>query len=1126
MNEQWEPEESRPNEIIDQILHLVAHDHFDWRQAFHAHSEGRDHEGTKRIIEYLEKNSDKRINLNELQDAREKHLRECQAALQRDVEETRKHIESAVALGLLGEIKRGGYTAELDGIIGNLPKTLRFYEKHAHLQKIRAELLARRKDEVESVRQRLKDIQLSPDQPIYNRICNALDKGDVLTANEYIDILRAGQTIPELADDRDPFRDFFPEKAREIDFFLEKEAPSPQAVIRRVQAREFIARIDLQRITGAQSDSAAEMLEAWYTAKKAKAIYDTSARQILTHLGFSVLRLNIDRSRPRVWIHVDAEPISDRDRCPVALYGSGAYGNYRVLCVWSRPSEEDLLNDVGDTSHGSPVLVFYFGRMSEKQRRDLARLCRERRRTFIVIDETLLLYLCGERGSRLPVLFKCALPFTFLEPYTTTASLVPSEMFYGRKRERDSIINPMGSCFIYGGRQLGKTALLRDVKRIFHQPHQGHLALCLDLKAEEIGYKRPTDAIWELLAKELKRLQVLSEKLPANTSVDKLLELLQTWLDENKQRRILLLLDEADKFLDSDGKEKFRWSARLKGLMDRTERRFKVVFAGLHNVQRTTKQSNHPLAHYGTPLCIGPLLENGEAREARALIEYPLASLGYRFESPDLAILILSQTNYYPSLIQLYCDQLLRHLSDPNVARFDPKNSPPFIITSKHVEEAYHSKELRDSIRQRFNLTLQLDQRYEVIAYFIASYCLLEDRKGMVEGFSWSWIRDQALTWWSEGFRDYASKDAIITLLDEMVGLGLLRMVSGERYTLRSTNLISLIGTDKEIEDELLMPREVPIVYEPATFRSAYRRTNKMDQTDHVDNSQRSPLTIQQETGLRDHAHGVSIICGCDAAGLNELSKFAISAFGEEFVTLLGGIPDKNSFASLLAELLGKRTSDGTNLLLVTPTCAWNEEWVEEAMQKTQKLISKTSFVRIVFMAHPQIVWQLISHLDTLAAKGIATISLKPWDDAALRQWLEDCGFLSDKKIRENITEVTGNWPILLQRFYQSSKSDPHRWEQDLQKLNDSLSDRKAAAEIEHRFGLDLPVPQKVLRDLVIVNDATTAEGLVGVMDHITLETVNQSLRWADLLNLVIPTGNGCWRVNPVVGRVLKAVGE
>jgi len=49
--------------------------------------------------------------------------------------------------------------------------------------------------------------------------------------------------------------------------------------------------------------------------------------------------------------------------------------------------------------------------------------------------------------------------------------------------------------------------------------------------------------------------------------------------------------------------------------MEKTNRRFKVVFAGLHNVQRATKEQNHPLAHFGEPICIGPLLNRGKERK-------------------------------------------------------------------------------------------------------------------------------------------------------------------------------------------------------------------------------------------------------------------------------------------------------------------------------------------------------------------------------------------------------------------------------------------------------------------------------------------------------------------------------
>jgi len=730
-----------------------------------------------------------------------------------------------------------------------------------------------------------------------------------------------------------------------------------------------------------------------------------------------------------------------------------------------------------------------------------------------------VLYLCGERGSRLPVLFECTLPFTFLEPYTTTAGLVPPEMFYGRMRERDSIVDPMGSCFIYGGRQLGKTALLRDVERTFHAPQEGRIARWLDLKVEGIGYDRPIEEIWHLLNKELKKAEVLPANLPDHTGVDRLLEHIQTWLGENEHSRILLLLDEADRFLESDGQEEFVRCARIKGLMDRTQRRFKVVFAGLHNVQRTAGQENHPLAHYGEPICIGPLLDHGEWREARALIERPCTSIGYRFASSDLVTRLLSQTNYYPNLIQLYCNHLLRHVNHPHQAVFDLKTSPPYVITSRHVEEAYHSQDLRKAIRDRFMWTLQLDQRYEVIAYSIAYGSILDRERGMVNGFPVSWIRAEAFTWWAEGFRSDTSEEYFRVLLDEMVGLGILRMVDGDRYALRSSNVISLMGTEEEIQAQLLSSREAPTEYEPATFRAAFGKANP----DAV--SRRSPLTALQESELRSRTrNGVSIIFGCSAAGLEELPDFLISTFGHEFFIHIDSAFDRVGFAKHLNDL-GEREKDGTTLMLISPTCPWSELWVDDALQKLRGLRSKTSFVHIAFVADPEAAWRSAGQHSPGGELSIQTISLKPWHDAALRQWLDDCGLPSDKSSRERITHITGNWPILLRRFYQRSNADPHRWKHYLEELDTTLHDPKVADELVRSLGLTVHEPRKVLRDLAALGEAS-AEDLAGVIEDVPGDIVQQSLRWADLLSLVIPAGHSSWRIDPWVGRLLEASRE
>ena len=731
LNEDWQPKNSNPNLLMKGILELINQNDFGWQQAFDARSNCRDHHATEKIIEYLHANSEDTIAILELDRLRDERIAECRDSLKRDLKETKNQIENAVALGILQEAERANYAAMIVEIETRAGISIQFYQEHEELESIKTAISQKKQDAIENVRQRLNSLLLAANNSNYVRIIELLEKGDVLTANEYIDMVERKDTIPETELEQNILGEFFPDKVLEIDKFMEEESRNPLIVIQKVEKRENFCGINLKRLSGSATDRAAEMLQAWFNTKRVEksrkpTISEKDAKTILTNLGFNPLQIVVSQSGGRTWINISTEEIKNKELCPVAAYGSAVHGQYRILCVWDRPTVEDILNAIGETSHGSPALVFFFGRLTEQRRRELAWICRERTRTFILIDDILMLYLCGAEEPRLPTLFKCALPFTILKPYAETAGLVPPEIFYGRKQERDSIIDPMGSCFIYGGRQLGKTALLRAVEREFHAPQEGRIGYWLDLKACGIGINRSIEDIWSLLADEFKVLEVLPRNISTNVGAETLLRHLQTWLEEDKSRRILLLLDEADKFLESDGTRsrqnnkvegEFIQTSRLKGLMDRTNRRFKVVFAGLHNVQRTTRLENHPLAHYGKPICIGPLLDNGEWREARNLVKRPLASIGYEL-SDDLVTRILSQTNYYPSLIQLYCKELLEDVNENHLIKFNLKNTPPYHITDRQVDEAYQSQDLRKAIRDRFMWTLQLDRA-------VRSHCLL-----------------------------------------------------------------------------------------------------------------------------------------------------------------------------------------------------------------------------------------------------------------------------------------------------------------------------------------------------------------------------------------------------------------
>ncbi|MBE9144084.1 sigma-70 family RNA polymerase sigma factor [Planktothrix mougeotii] len=1122
MDLEWKPEEGS-QDLVKQLLHLVNQNPCNWVQAFEARSHHKDHEATGRIIEYLRAYPEPSINIHELEQERNAQMKNCRVELERVVKETRKKLEGDLALGLVEEKDRLDYVAQIDTIENALEMTVHFSEQLEHLEAINNNFQKNRNRKIQEVREEILD-KIGLEHPAYTRISSVLDTGDILTANEYIDLVQRNQPIPEPEDHREShFIDFF-KKYTKIEDVLEpvdRNSNKRSDLILNISKGKNIGPILMQKVPGTQAKKASEMLDTWFAVKGRKqGVTEKDVRIILSNLGFNLAKIEIKNFVNNTKIDLRTEPIQDKNRCPVPTFGSQAHGHYRILCLWDRPNEEDLLNAVGDTSSSSPMIVFHFGRMSEKRRRDLARLCRERCRTFIVIDDTLMLYLCGERGARLPVLFDCSLPFTFLQPYTTTASQFIPEMFYGRERERQSIIDPMGSCLIYGGRQLGKTVLMRYVQQSFNNPNQERLAEFLDIK--EVGRTQPQDEIWSILISKLEEMKIIESKRRHLPDAKNLQQIIKSWLNVDGKRRILLLLDEADNFLESDGKEGFIRCDEFRKLMLETNRRFKVVFAGLHNVLRTTKQANHPLAHFGQPICIGPLLNNGEMREARSLVERPLGTIGYCFESPDLITRILSQTNYYPSLIQLYCEQLLKHITNPDAVNFDEKHSPPYVITSAQVDDAYNNQDLRKSIRERFMLTLQLDQRYEVIAYSIA-YETLENKIGMVEGFSVSWIRTEVLSWWSEGFRNLSS-DEIQVLLEEMVGLGVLRETRRGYFTLRSPNVSLLMGTPEEIEVALLKHRELPLLYEPATFRS---RLNK-------DDSRRSPLTAQQQSQLQSCKNGVSILFGCPAAGLNDLKVFLELMFSEnkEFFQYFDDILSQVDFTQRLQTTIRNRKKEGTTVVFMPYSCPWDQHWIEQAISQVGKLRSKNSFVQVVFIADPQKAWQLIAkkNLNFGEMEGLSILSLKPWHDVALRQWLEDYNFPSEQQAREKVTEVTGNWSMLLQRFYENSKSDIHRWESHLQMLKHSVNSSKEAHHLIVEFGITRSEQRKVLRGLAEwcqpPDNGVSIKDLVDYLEDISEEMVKKVLNWGDQLCLVNQKENDFWQINPVIGFALQSIGD
>jgi hypothetical protein len=305
-------------------------------------------------------------------------------------------------------------------------------------------------------------------------------------------------------------------------------------------------------------------------------------------------------------------------------------------------------------------------------------------------------------------------------------------MFFGREDKIRELEDPYGPSIVYGGRQLGKSALLRQVQRKFHNPERGQFAIYEDIHliGDPMSEKDYRTEIAERLVNALRNGGVI-EQSKQTIDIVKLSDLLIHQI-KSKGWRVILLIDESDMFLEADASRRFSVVTTLKRVMDQTDRMFKVVFAGLHHVQQFTKTSNQPLAHLGDAgaIMIGPL----EPIPAIELIEKPLHSLGYVFGKPgkeDTSLIahILSYTNYHPGLLQLFGQSLADHLNQKSYGTLQP----PYSITRSDIEAVYRTAKVRDMIRDRFNITLALDERYEAI-----TLSLILEQRDEKNGFNWT----------------------------------------------------------------------------------------------------------------------------------------------------------------------------------------------------------------------------------------------------------------------------------------------------------------------------------------------------------------------------------------------------
>lgn len=531
-------------------------------------------------------------------------------------------------------------------------------------------------------------------------------------------------------------------------------------------------------------------------------------RALVAGLGFSpetsegsVKKESANPDFPNVEIFSVMMRKNDGRNCshPIAKFGT-KLESLSVIILYGSGNPEKIVSSIMEREPGTSILLMDY-HISKNVRSQFAKSFRTHGRQdkyFLLVDRVLALFLTlKDTSGRLSTLLQCTLPYTSCIPFTKGSGYVAPEMFYGRERELADIRSPEGSSIVYGGRQLGKTSLLRRAETLEHNPDKLKFAVYSDLtangltKAFEDGFSEPDFVSGIIHSVNAKVPGLLDE----SNTLQAMCGNIEALISGKKAASFMLLLDEADAFLDSIRGENYEPLLPLVNLRKSTEHKFRFVLAGLHNVMRAKKYAadNNPLGQLGYALCIRPL----SPFEAQRLLLEPLEYLGFRIDPERHLETILTATNYYPGVIQYFGYTLLEKFTDRCINSGSDEITPPFPVDDSLLGSVIASQELTEAATHTLRLSLSLDK------YFMLGQCIAYlyysgggEISGAFRGFSVSEIieADSELTQCMAG-ESYEAYDA---MLREMSDMGILSRLSNGSYRFRRQSFVKSIWPDED----------------------------------------------------------------------------------------------------------------------------------------------------------------------------------------------------------------------------------------------------------------------------------------------------------------------------------------
>jgi hypothetical protein len=327
------------------------------------------------------------------------------------------------------------------------------------------------------------------------------------------------------------------------------------------------------------------------------------------------------------------------------------------------------------------------------------------------------------RQIHFSALVSSQLPPSRASPFVEQGS-TPDAMFFGRREVLREMRDPSGPRILYGGRRLGKSSILQEIRRRFvREDPKRNIGIYMDCATEGMTDESVLRLVQGIAARidqytpsadGLGLGMQFAGRFPRPSSVSEFLEQLSALLREFPDHRFLLLLDETDtlcEYLDvpptrdlTDAKG-LGWG--LRRMVSEFGDRFDIRFAGFQEIQRSAASTTGPFYNFGLGRASLPL-KVFTPEEATEFLATTLQQLAVQFSDIAMVDRILGFTGRHPALLQEFGRQLYLLIRER-------RSRPPWSVRPEDIDAVMLNREFRKRVVDTIHLNVSRDTRSQQI---------------------------------------------------------------------------------------------------------------------------------------------------------------------------------------------------------------------------------------------------------------------------------------------------------------------------------------------------------------------------------------------------------------------------